>query len=183
MLLKPDNNIHDFALEISTLSGINVNDCYQCGKCSAGCSVGEFVSESPTRLIRLIQLNQRQSVLNSKTPYICASCSICSERCPMEIDIAKLMESLRMIAKKENIKPAVRSVDNFTRSFLSSVRNNGRLYEFGMTLGFNLSNLTPFKNAELTPDMLKKGKLSFLPNKSGDKNIRDIFSRCGDVRK
>ena len=177
MLLKLGSQTGSFAGEISDLSGVKANECYQCGKCSAGCSVGEFISDSPTRIIRLIQLNQKNAALTSRTPYICASCNICSERCPMGIDIPKLMETLRIIAKNENIKPAVKSVGNFSRSFLNSVKNNGRLFEFGMTLGFNLSNFTPFKNAELAPGMLLKRKLSLLPQKSRKPKVKDIFAK------
>ncbi|MCU7496779.1 MAG: heterodisulfide reductase subunit C [Ignavibacteria bacterium] len=177
MQLKLDNNVNQFANEIEHLSGCSISDCYQCGKCSAGCPVGEFVEESPTRLMRLIQLNQRQAVLNSKTPYLCATCTTCSERCPMKIDVAKVMETIRILACKEGLRPAVKAVSNFSGAFLDSVKSNGRLFEFGMTVTFNLKNGTPFKNATIAPAMLLKGKLSFLPQSIKNKErLKNIFA-------
>lgn len=177
MQLKLDNNISQFAKEIEALSGCSVYDCYQCGKCSAGCPVSQFTDESPTRLIRLIQLNQKDMVLNSKTPYLCASCTTCSERCPMEIDVAKVMETVRILASREGVKPAVKEVTNFSDVFLGSVKSNGRLFEFGMTISFNLKNRTPLKDAMLGPVMLKKGKLGLAPQSIKNKErIKNIFA-------
>jgi heterodisulfide reductase subunit C len=180
MQIKLDNCVDKFAGEIESLSGFNVYDCYQCGKCSAGCPVSRFIDESPTRLLRLIQLNQKELVLNSKTPYLCATCNTCSGRCPMQIDITRIMETIRIYAKKNNIKPPVEEVNTFSEAFLDSVRSNGRLFEFGMTLKFNLNNKTPFLNAELGPVMLRKGKLSLRPQKTkNSKRLKDIFNKSG----
>ncbi|MGE5429504.1 MAG: 4Fe-4S dicluster domain-containing protein [Syntrophomonadaceae bacterium] len=177
MQLKLDNNVGQFANEIEALSGCSVYDCYQCGKCSAGCPVSQFIDESPTRLIRLIQLNQKEIVLNSKTPYLCASCTTCSERCPMEIDVAKVMETVRILASREGIRPRVKEVVNFSGAFLDSVKSNGRLFEFGMTISFNLRNLTPLKDAMLGPVMLRKGKLGLWPQGIKNKErIKNIFA-------
>lgn len=180
MQLKLDNNVDQFANEIESLSGCRVYDCYQCGKCSAGCPVAQFTEETPTRLLRLIQLNQKETVLNSKTPYLCASCTTCSERCPMEIDVAKVMETVRILASKEGVKPAVKEVVNFSGVFLDSVRFGGRLFEFGMTVMFNLKNGTPLKDAMLGPVMLQKGKLALLPRSIKNKErIKNIFAKSG----
>lgn len=178
MQIKLGNNIDSFAREILQLGHIDLSGCYQCGKCTAGCTVGKFISDSPTRIIRLIQLNQKDEVLNSKTPYLCASCMTCSARCPMEIDIAGLMETLRIISSSEGRPSPVKSVSNFSTAFLNSVKVFGRLFEFGMTVDFNLRNLTPLQNAELGPEMLKKHKLSLFPqNKSDRKRLRQIFAQ------
>lgn len=180
MRIRLEKNVDDFAREIKNLSGYNLYDCYQCGKCTAGCPVSSFMDNSPTQILRLIQLNQRASVLRSQTPYVCASCNTCSSRCPMEIDIAKIMETVRILAQKGNNKLKLRAVPLFSRVFLNSVKANGRLFEFGMTINFNLFNKTPFKNAMLGPAMLKKGKLSLFPQKIKNKQrIREIFSKTG----
>lgn len=180
MQIKLDNRVDEFAGEIEGLSGINVYDCYQCGKCSAGCPVSQFTDESPTRLLRLIQLNQKDQVLNSKTPYLCATCNTCSGRCPMQIDVTRIMETIRIYASEHKIKSPVGSVNTFSEVFLDSVRTGGRLFELGMTVKFNLMNKTPFLNAELGPAMLKMGKLSFIRQRTKNKNrLREIFDKSG----
>jgi heterodisulfide reductase subunit C len=41
-------------------------------------------------------------VLESNTIWLCASCFMCAERCPRDIDMARVMESLRQIKLREN---------------------------------------------------------------------------------
>ncbi len=179
MQIKLNNQVDHLAQEIENLCGVNVYDCYQCGKCSAGCTVSEFIEESPTRVIRLIQLNQKEIVLQSTTPYLCATCNTCTTRCPMEIDVAKLMESLRIISKKEGRKPAVKEVPRFAEIFLDSVKAHGRTYELGLTIKHNLANGTPLKDAELGPNMFLNGKLSLTPPKIKNKErIKRIFNKA-----
>jgi heterodisulfide reductase subunit C len=178
MQIKIDNSIDVFAEEIQSYSGINVYDCYQCGKCSAGCTVSQFIEESPTRLIRLIQLGQKEIVYKSKTPYLCASCITCSSRCPMEIDVVKLMESIRISAKRNGVEPPVKEVPAFAEAFLVPIKLNGKSFELGMMIGYKVKTLTPFTDAELGPTMLKNHKLPFIPNKvKNRKRIKQIFDR------
>jgi heterodisulfide reductase subunit C len=178
MQIRIDSSVSQFSEEINDLCGIDVNKCYQCGKCSAGCTVAQFIDESPTKLIRYIQLGQSDLVYNSKTPYICASCNTCSSRCPMDIDISKLMESVRISAKKNGKHPPVEEVDRFSRIYLDSVKNNGRLFELGLMIKYNLENKTPFKDAELGPVAIMNGKLGFIPQKIKNKDrMKNIFNK------
>jgi heterodisulfide reductase subunit C2 len=179
MQIKIDNSVDSFAKEIQNYSDINIYNCYQCGKCSAGCTVGSFIDESPTRLIRLIQLGQRDTVYKSKTPYLCASCITCSSRCPMEIDVAKLMESIRISAKKNGIEPPVKEVPAFADAFLAPIKMNGKSFELGMMIGYKVKTLTAFTDAELAPTMLLNQKLPFIPKSvKNKKRIKQIFDRA-----
>jgi heterodisulfide reductase subunit C len=178
MQIKLDNSIDAFAKEIYDNTGINVYNCYQCGKCSAGCTVSSFIEESPTRLIRLIQLGQKDLVYQSKTPYLCATCITCSSRCPMDIDVAKLMESIRISAKKDGIEPPVKEIPAFSEAFLNPIKSNGKSFELGMMIGYKIKTITPFTDGELAPVMLKNNKLPFIPAKvKNKKRIRQIFER------
>lgn len=178
MQIKLDNSIDAFAKEIYDSTSINVYNCYQCGKCSAGCTVSQFIEESPTRLIRLIQLGQKDLVYQSKTPYLCTTCITCSSRCPMEIDVAKLMESIRISAKKEGIEPPLKEVPAFAEAFLAPIKSNGKSFELGMMIGYKIKTLTPFTDAELSPTMLKNQKLPFIPKSvKNRKRIKRIFNR------
>ncbi len=171
-----DNNIDQFSKEVESISGVNVYNCYQCGKCSAGCAVGSFLEDSPSRIIRYIQLNQKELVFNSKTPYLCASCQTCSTRCPMDIDVARIMESIRIAAMQENREPAVKDVTTFSNLFLTSVKMFGRLYELGLTAGFNLTSMQPFKDAPIGGKLFKYGRLALIPDSIKDKTqLKKIF--------
>ncbi len=84
-------------LKIEEISGQNVMACYQCGKCSAGCPMASLMDLLPNQIIRLVQLGQIDDVIGSKTIWLCASCFTCSSRCPKGVDLARVMEALRLL--------------------------------------------------------------------------------------
>ena len=87
-------------------SGIQVQDCYQCQKCSAGCPVAFAMDYKPNQIMQMVSLGMKDRVLSSKTIWVCASCYTCSTRCPNDIDIAKVMDWLRQTALREGVAPA-----------------------------------------------------------------------------
>ncbi|MDP8288541.1 MAG: 4Fe-4S dicluster domain-containing protein [Candidatus Electryonea clarkiae] len=99
--------------KIEEISGQNVFDCYQCGICSSGCPVTDYMDFPPNQVIRLAQLGCVDEILSSKTIWICSTCLQCSTRCPKGIEVAKVMEALRTInlrqrggtLKPEDISP------------------------------------------------------------------------------
>jgi len=87
----------EFVRRVEELSGENLYACYQCGKCAAGCLFAEHMDLLPNQVLRLVQLGD-ESVLSSKAPWVCASCLACQVRCPKGVDIAKVMEALRLLS-------------------------------------------------------------------------------------
>ncbi|NTW61025.1 MAG: heterodisulfide reductase subunit C-like protein, partial [Nitrospirae bacterium] len=51
--------------EVQKRSGQNLQACYQCRRCAAGCPVGEETGVTPDRLIRLIVVGDREAALNN----------------------------------------------------------------------------------------------------------------------
>jgi heterodisulfide reductase subunit C len=51
---------------------------------------------TPSELMRQVLLGQ-ESVLETKTMWICASCYTCTVRCPRKLDVSKVAEALRQI--------------------------------------------------------------------------------------
>jgi heterodisulfide reductase subunit B len=143
--------------------GENVYLCYQCVKCTSGCPLAEHMDLNPNQVLRAVQLGD-ESVLESKTIWVCASCQTCTTRCPQGIDIAAIMDELRIEAKRRGIKPAIPEVDRFSRVFLADVRLMGRSYEVGLMGTLNLVNRNLFKDMDLAVEMLKRRKLPILPS-------------------
>jgi len=81
---------------VEELSGENVFACYQCGMCSAACPLTEQMDRLPSQVIRDLQRDD-PSVLESNAMWVCASCFACEARCPKGVDLAKLMEALRLL--------------------------------------------------------------------------------------
>ncbi|MDI6788741.1 MAG: 4Fe-4S dicluster domain-containing protein [Planctomycetota bacterium] len=182
------NEIHRFLNEIKDLSAIDLKKCYQCGKCSAGCPMAFQMSSGggsagdypPAKLIRHIQLGERERVLSSSTIWVCVSCITCSSRCPKEIEIADLMDVLRELSIKEGLSTKEqRKIQQFHKSFLEVIRSNGRLYEMMLIAKYKLRTLALFQDVDKTPKMLFSGKLKLLPHKVEKiEEIKRIFEKC-----
>ncbi len=90
------NNKQSQLQYIREISGVNINKCIQCTKCSAGCPASARMDILPHEIIRLLQLGQVEKIFHSKSIWNCASCFVCTERCPRNIDIARLIEAIRL---------------------------------------------------------------------------------------
>ncbi len=87
-----------FVAKVEKISGQKLLACYQCGKCSAGCPMAAHMDILPNQVIRMAQLGMQQKLLASRTIWTCVSCLTCNSRCPKNIRIAEVIESLRETA-------------------------------------------------------------------------------------
>ncbi len=83
--------------ELKEKSGQDVSGCLQCAKCSAGCPVIAAMDLLPHQVMRLLQLGEIEELIESKTPWVCASCFTCNARCPRDLDLSRVMEGVRLI--------------------------------------------------------------------------------------
>lgn len=92
--------------QILKISGENTFACYQCGKCSSCCPVVEEMDIVPNQMIKLVQLDDADvltDVLSSNTPWKCTSCFNCTYVCPRGVNVAGVMEALRLISLRKNV--------------------------------------------------------------------------------
>ena len=91
----------DFVAKIEKISGQKLLACYQCGKCSAGCPMAAYMDVLPNQIIRMAQLGMQEQLLAARSIWMCVSCLTCNSRCPKEVKIAEIIESLRMTALRD----------------------------------------------------------------------------------
>ncbi|MHB8900612.1 MAG: 4Fe-4S dicluster domain-containing protein [Thermoguttaceae bacterium] len=168
-----------FLDEVERRAGTPVGACFQCHKCSTGCPVGPDMDFLPSQVMRLVHLGAEAETLGSESIWLCASCEACTTRCPMEIDIAGVMDALRMMAVDRQVTVPDVHRREFNRSFLGSVRRHGRVFEMGMMAVYKLRTLDLLSDVDKVPGMLAKGKLSLLPKRSGAaREVREVFRRA-----
>jgi heterodisulfide reductase subunit C len=167
---------NSFLLEVAQASDEKIQACYQCQKCSAGCPVAYAMDILPNQILRHIQYDHRERVLSSKTIWICASCYTCSVRCPNNIDIAKIMDTLRGLALHSGIKPGEKDIPIFHSVFLDTIKSKGRIHELSLIIRFKFKTRDFLKDAGLGLKMYRKGKIKLFPSKfGGGREIKEIF--------
>lgn len=170
--------------DVRATSGTDPAACFQCHKCSTGCPIGPDMDLLPSQVMRLVHFGAADEVLSSKAIWLCASCEACTTRCPMDIDIAAVMDALRMLAVERQASLPDQRGRQFNRSFLGSVRHHGRVYEAGMMAFYKIRSGDLFSDVGKVPEMLKKGKLSILPHRSESVGeVREVFRRAEEEEK
>ena len=167
--------------EVSRRLGHDVSECYQCGKCTAGCPVAYEMFHPIHAMMRLVQLGRKDEALASRSQWVCVACEACSTRCPKDVDPARLMTVLREMSQEEGTVN-VNEVDiyDFHQSFLDMIRRFGRVYEMGLVASYKLK--APLRRGMqdvLTGlRMMRRGKPGFFPHKIQNvAAIRRIYQR------
>ena len=163
-------------------SGEDVHSCFYCQKCTAGCPVAYAMDYKPAQMLRLIQLGQRDTVLSSSAIWLCVSCDACGTRCPNDIRLAPMFDTLRHMALERGYAPEP-AVYALHRSFLDSIRLWGRVHELTMLMEYKTRCLLAkprlffdglVSDMKMGGDLILKGKISFVPER---------IKRLGEVRK
>ena len=161
--------------------------CYQCGKCSAGCPIIHYMDLGPQRVLRGIQMGQKDLLLQSTTIWLCAACQTCNTRCPRKIDIPRIMDALRGLARQENVRLGQRTMTAFHDVLLKDVELTGRLYEAGLFGGYVLKSMQLADGISLAfrqgIPMLMKGKIGLVPELTkGRAELAEIFNRTSQMK-
>ncbi len=156
------------ALEVQRLSGENVDLCYHCHKCTAGCPVVESMTFGPDRVLRMAALDERKELLGSKDIWLCAGCMTCATRCPNDIDISAVMDALRQISLAEGYAAGERDALLFHRLFMGVLERLGRSHEAASLGLFKVFSHTPFTDdLGAGAGLFLRGKVPILPKYSG----------------
>lgn len=161
-------------------SGVNLKDCYQCGKCSAGCPIAAKADMTPREIIRNLQLGQVDAVLKSKMPWYCVECGVCLVRCPQEIDLPALNEAICRLAMRKR-RVSVRSGERFMNIFLDNVQRKGVSDEVMLAGRFNVETGHFMQDVPNVPKMMKQGLLSIVEqgySPQGSDDVKRIVKEC-----
>ncbi len=84
-----------FGKELQKYGSVNFNACYNCGNCTAVCSLSTTENSFPREMVRLSALGLEEEIQSSLKPWECYYCGECTTYCPQEANPGELMMSLR----------------------------------------------------------------------------------------
>ena len=163
---------------IANEAGVDFLDCYQCGKCTAGCPMAHGMDLMPREVIRYLQLGAIDVVLEAKTPWICAQCVVCSSRCPQNVDICSVMRAVRQASKRAGNRP-VPEADIFDDEFIANVRAHGVSNEQYLAAAYNIKSGHFMQDMGNATRMLKRGMVGVaMHNIEGRAEVAALIDRA-----
>ncbi len=170
--------------QVKAISGIAIDACLQCKKCTNGCPVAGFTSPSPSEIIKKLQLGAGEELLDSEIIWVCASCATCFSRCPMEINMAEVMDALRVLAEAKGAAKPEGNAPLMNRLLLGTIKRFGRTYDLGAMALYKAGTASYAKDLDKLPTILKKGKIALLPPHGADrKTVKRVFNNLEKTRK
>ena len=83
------------------MSGVNTSKCMKCGKCSATCPAFGEMDIKPHQFVSYVANGNIEALAESKSLYKCLSCFACIERCPRDVQPAKIIDAARQIVLRQ----------------------------------------------------------------------------------
>lgn len=82
-------------LELKAYGAVGIEQCFNCGNCTAICPLTSDDHPFPRNMIRLVQVGLRDRLLASLDPWLCYYCGECSATCPRRAEPGESMMALR----------------------------------------------------------------------------------------
>lgn len=84
-----------FQSELKKYGAGDFNACYNCGTCTAICSLSTEENSFPREMVRFSSLGLEDEIQSSLKPWLCYYCGECTSHCPRVAEPGELMMSLR----------------------------------------------------------------------------------------
>ena len=120
--------------EILAISGVDPKKCMRCGKCSATCPAYDEMEYHPHEFVAMVEKGEIDRLTESKSLYLCMSCMACIQRCPRQVEPAKLVEAVRAAVIRQKTRthllpdavPAMLDPDLPQQAIVSAMRKYTR---------------------------------------------------------
>jgi len=87
--------------QILRISGVNPSKCMRCGKCSGTCPSYDEMEYHPHQFVYMVESGDIEPLMESKSLYKCLTCFACVDRCPRNVEPAKLVEAVRLMVVRQ----------------------------------------------------------------------------------
>ena len=122
----------------------------------------------------------REEILSGDSLWLCASCYLCTVRCPRDIRPTDLMHALECLAARDGVSSRRTRTPLMYRTFIDSVRNNGRVHETGLVTRFYMRTnpLAALKILPLGLALFSHGRMPLRAKKiKGTRAVRAILDK------
>lgn len=94
-----NSEIEQLKSMILETSGVNTKKCMVCGKCSGTCPNYDAMEYHPHQFVQMVEKGDIEPLLKTKSIYACLSCFACLERCPRQVEPAKVIDAVRQLVE------------------------------------------------------------------------------------
>jgi heterodisulfide reductase subunit C len=101
-MAKPNIEARDKIL--SKLKGKQLVNCFQCMKCTSGCTSLKLLELKPHEIIKLVNLGFVDELPSSDIIWTCSTCLKCVQRCPQKASPYHVIIALRNLAVEKEAK-------------------------------------------------------------------------------
>ncbi|SJZ38985.1 4Fe-4S dicluster domain-containing protein [Selenihalanaerobacter shriftii] len=107
MLYKLDTDTmnNNLLKRVEEGSNSTLRNCLQCYKCGGMCQESDRFDYTPRQIIEQIIDGLEDKVLNSRAIWMCGTCDKCEVKCPSGINMKKIMQVLRKMAREKGVEP------------------------------------------------------------------------------
>ncbi len=101
-MAKP--NLEARAKILQKLGGKDFVNCFQCMKCTSGCTALKLLELKPHEIQKLVNLGLVDELVSSSVIWTCVTCLKCVERCPQKASPYHVIIALRNLAVEREVK-------------------------------------------------------------------------------
>ncbi|MDH5754107.1 MAG: 4Fe-4S dicluster domain-containing protein [Candidatus Bathyarchaeota archaeon] len=101
-MAKP--NLESRGKILAKLSEIELVNCFQCLKCTSGCTSLKLLELKPHEIIKLVNLGFVDELASSDIIWTCATCLKCVQRCPQKASPYHVIIALRNLTAEREAK-------------------------------------------------------------------------------
>lgn len=166
-------------------AGDRLARCLQCGTCTGSCPVSYAMDVSPRMVVALYRAGRVNEVLESRTIWMCASCYMCTTRCPQSIKLTDVLYAFKRTAMDAGLFPGRFPVYVLSETFTRLLRRYGRSPEPLLLVLYALRRnpFSLFRTLPLAFRLWRRGRVRFRPTRiKGIDTVRAMLDRCQDLR-
>ncbi len=133
----------EFGRKLKKYGGFDFNACYNCGTCTAVCSLSTEEDSFPREMLRFSVLGMEDDIRSSLKPWLCYYCGQCSTYCPQEANPGELMMTLRrwLTAEYDWTKLSGLLYRSLPAAILAMVLAAAGVLAFSFSKGLNLETI------------------------------------------